>query len=191
MNHPDNSGPESRRLDSPEELPGGRRRHGGIHHRAAARAGRPGHASPKRQAQHRGGGRRRHGKEQRRQERDREHRRLVRRRLRPRRPGLQEIPERQAVQGLSRHAGRAEGHRRRHHRDTRSQPRRDCHGGHAAEEARVRAEAADSFRSRGPAPDRNRPEVRRGDPDGQPGALGRRHPPSVRVGVGRRHRPHS
>ena len=44
--------------------------------------------------------------------------------------------------------------------------------------------------SRGPAPDRDRAQVRGRDPDGQPGALGRGHPPAVRVGVGRRHRPH-
>ena len=122
--------------------------------------------------------------------RGREHRRPVRRRLRPGGPGLQEVPERQAVQGLPRHAGRAEGHRRGHRRDARSHPRRDRHGRHGAEEARLRAEAADPFRPRGPAADGDRPQVRSGDPDGQPGAFGRGHPPSVRMGVGRRHRPH-
>ena len=142
--------PQSRRLGSPQDLPGGRRRHGGIHHRAAARAGRPGHGCPERQAQHRGGRRRRDGEEQRRQERDREHRRPVRRRLRAGGRDLQEVPGRQAVQGLPRHAGRAEGHRRGHHRHTRSQPRRDRHGRHGAEEARLRAEAADPLRSTRP-----------------------------------------
>ncbi len=104
-------------------------------------------------------------------------------------PVFKKYPSATAVQGLPRHAGRAEGHRRGHRRDARSQPRRDRHGRHGAQEARLRAEAADPFRLRSPAADRDRPQVRGRDPDGQPGAFGRRRPPAVRVGLGRRHRP--
>ena len=151
----------------------------------AARASRP-----ERQAQHRRHRRRRHGREQRRQERDREHRRPVRRRLEPTpakiftkypkakhykdfRDMLDEQKDIDAVIVATpdhTHAVVAMAAMKRGKHVYVQKPLT-----HSVYEARMLTEAA--------------PQAEGRDADGQPGPLGRRHPPAVRVDLGRRHRP--
>ena len=124
------------------------------------------------------------GEDQRRPVRDGEHRRAVRRRLDVRRPDLHEVPEREDVPGLPRDARRAEGHRRGHRRHARphhaviamAAMQRGKHVyvqkplTHSVAEARLLTEAARKYKVV--------------DPDGQPGALGRGHPPDLCEWVG-------
>ena len=124
---------------------------------------------------------------------ERQHRRAVRLRCERCRqggdgeePDLREVPEGDAPSGLPQDVRDAEGLRRGRRGHTRSQSRRDRDGGHAAWQARLRAEAADAHGQRGPGADRGRAEIQRRDADGQPGPLGGRPPTDAGMGGRRR-----
>ena len=97
----------------------------------------------------------------------------------PRRPRGVGVSAGEILQGLAAAAGqRREEFRCRLGVCARPQPRRYHPGGHAAGQARLRAEAAYPRHLRSPRPHRSRQALQGGDPDGQPGRVRRRRAPA-------------
>ena len=102
--------------------------------------------------------------------------------------GLQEVSEREEVDGLPQDARRAEGHRRGHHRHAGPSARRRRDGSHQTRQARLLREAADALHLGGPATDSRGPRGQGRDPAGQSGPGLGRQSAGFRDHLGRRHR---